>query len=64
MRNKKWTAEDEQVVRDGYRVLKVDQIAEQLGRTKASIYLKAHELKLAKPRAVAQPIMPTDAPVS
>jgi predicted DNA-binding transcriptional regulator AlpA len=64
MRNKKWTAEDEQVVRDGYRVLKVDQIAEQLGRTKSSIYLKAHELKLAKPRAVAQPIMPTDAPVS
>ncbi len=57
MRNKKWTAEDEQVVRDGYRVLKVDQIAEQLGRTKASIYL-------AKPRVAAQPIMPTDAPVS
>jgi hypothetical protein len=66
---KRWTDEDVAVLREKYDSLPVAQIAIQLGRTRASVYLRAHQMGLAKPHKpksvpVTPTVLPSDAPIS
>ena len=61
-----WKAEDVQTLKDKYLTDSIADLATELGRTRAAIYLKANQLKLVKlaRKPKSQPVMTTDAPVS
>ena len=62
---KRWTDGDLAALREKYDLVPIVDIAAELGRTRASVYLRAHQMGLAKPhKPKSQPIMSFDAPIS
>lgn len=48
MTHKRWTENEIKALQDGYQSRGVKELATEFGRTRASVYLKANELKLSK----------------
>lgn len=45
---KKWTTEELEIIKTNYLTMPIASIAEKMGRSKPSVYIKAQELKLIK----------------
>jgi hypothetical protein len=48
MAHKRWTETEIKALQDGYQTRGVKELATEFGRTRASVYLKANEMKLSK----------------
>lgn len=60
-----WTDADVETLKAKYFTTGIADLATELGRSRAAIYLKANQLKLIKlPRKTSPAIVQTDAPVS
>ena len=60
-----WTDADVEKLKAKYFTTGIADLAIELGRSRAAIYLKANQLKLIKlPRKTPPAIVQTDAPVS
>lgn len=57
---KKWTAEDVETIKADYLTTPIAVLAERMGRSRPSVYIKAQELKLVKkarkPKETHEPV--------